>query len=167
MLNLDYSFKYDGLKYAGYDIVFQEVPDEISLAINVTNCPHHCAGCHSEYLALDFGNYISNDIESMLDKHKDLITCVCFMGGDQNIIDLIDLLRYVKSKNLKTCVYSGADDVHIFDEVFNLLDYLKIGHYDSSLGGLSSKNTNQKFYKIEHDNQGKSKLILMNERFVK
>ena len=29
------------LKYANYDIVFQEVPDEVTLAINISNCPNH------------------------------------------------------------------------------------------------------------------------------
>ena len=27
------------LKYANFDIVFQEVPDEVTLAINISNCP--------------------------------------------------------------------------------------------------------------------------------
>ena len=35
------------LKYAGYDIVFQEIPDEVTLAISLTNCPNRCPGCHS------------------------------------------------------------------------------------------------------------------------
>ena len=35
------------LKYSNYEITFAEVPDEISLCINLTNCPHKCIGCHS------------------------------------------------------------------------------------------------------------------------
>ena len=26
------------LKYAGYDIVFQEIPDEVTLALNLSGC---------------------------------------------------------------------------------------------------------------------------------
>ena len=38
------------LKYANFDIVFQEVPEEVTLAINISNCPNQCPGCHSKYL---------------------------------------------------------------------------------------------------------------------
>ena len=38
------------LKYYNYDIVFQEYPDEVTLAINLTMCPNRCVGCHSAYL---------------------------------------------------------------------------------------------------------------------
>ena len=36
------------LKYVDYDIAFQEIPDEVTLAINLSNCPHR-AGCHSPH----------------------------------------------------------------------------------------------------------------------
>ena len=39
------------LKYVDTKVVFAEVPDEVTLAINISNCPCHCDGCHSEYLA--------------------------------------------------------------------------------------------------------------------
>lgn len=32
------------LKYAGYDIVFQEIPDEVTLALNLSGCPNGCPG---------------------------------------------------------------------------------------------------------------------------
>ena len=32
------------LNYYNYDIVCQEIPDEITLAINITGCPNHCQG---------------------------------------------------------------------------------------------------------------------------
>lgn len=43
------------LKYVDARVVFQEIPDEITLAINISNCPCHCKGCHSQYLAEDIG----------------------------------------------------------------------------------------------------------------
>lgn len=137
------------LKYAGYDIVFQEVPNEISLAINITNCPHKCKGCHSSYLADDFGNFVHDDLQNIIDFYKGLITCVCFMGGDQNIYDLKKLLLVVKSNGLKTCVYSGSDESDIFDDVIYLIDYLKIGPYVEELGGLNSSTTNQRMYEVK------------------
>lgn len=70
------------------------------------------------------------------------------MGGDQNIEELNDLLKLSKDNSLKTCVYSGYDSFKVFD--LSLLDYLKIGHFDIAAGGLDSKTTNQKFYKIKN-----------------
>lgn len=138
------------LKYVGYSVVFQEVPDEVSLAINISGCPHHCDGCHSKYLWEYTGNYVTDDLRNLINQYKDLITCVCFMGGDQNLEELNECLQIVKSYNLKTCVYSGLDEFPYKDTAKNL-DYIKIGHYDKVLGGLDHVSTNQKFQKLLHD----------------
>jgi anaerobic ribonucleoside-triphosphate reductase activating protein len=141
------------LKYLGYATVFQEVPNEISLAINISGCPHHCEGCHSKYLWEYKGNYISNDIDKLIDQYDNLISCVCFMGGDQNINELAELLKQVKNRNLKTCIYSGRDDKEYFDNILPLIDYLKIGRYIEKLGGLNSKTTNQRMYDITNEKE--------------
>lgn len=133
------------LKYLGYSIVFQEVPDEVTLAINISGCPHRCEGCHSKYLWEYEGNYISDDLEALIKKYDGLITCVCFMGGDQNPYELVDLLDKVHRHKLKTALYTGEDSLqHISFRVLCNLDYCKIGHYDESMGGLNNKNTNQR-----------------------
>lgn len=137
------------LKYTHYDITFQEVPNEVSLVINISGCPHHCEGCHSQYLWDYVGDYIIDSIDEIIQKYNSLITCVCFMGGDQNLDELKILLHRIKNKyQLKTCLYSGSDDVDIFNSIFQYLDYLKVGKFNASLGGLDSKLTNQRFYKI-------------------
>ena len=133
------------LKYIGYSIVFQEVPNEVTLAINISGCPHKCEGCHSKYLWEYEGNYISDDFKSLIQKYDGLITCVCFMGGEQNPCELIDLLDTVHQHGLKTALYTGQDSLqHIAFRVLCNLDYCKIGHYDKTVGGLSNKNTNQR-----------------------
>ena len=38
------------LKFVDIKIVFQEIPDEISMAFNISGCPIHCPDCHSKYL---------------------------------------------------------------------------------------------------------------------
>ena len=134
------------LKYLGHSIVFQEVPDEVSLAFNISGCPYKCKGCHSEYLWEYEGDYISDDIEKLLEEYFSYITCVCFMGGNQNPDELFKLLEMVKKYNLKTCVYIGAKDIPN-EKWIELCDYLKIGAYKKEFGGLNSKTTNQKFYK--------------------
>ena len=150
------------LKFIGYTITFQEVPNEVSLSINISNCPYKCRGCHSEYLWDYDGEFLLDNIENIINGYKDLITCVCFMGGDQNKDELLRAINICKSYNLKTCLYTGNDDINMFSDLINTLDYIKIGRYDESLGGLDSKITNQNFYKIT-DNE----LINMNDWFKK
>jgi len=134
------------LKYLGYSIVFQEVPNEVSLAINISGCPYKCRGCHSEYLWEYKGNYLCDDLFGLIEKYKGLITCVCFMGGDQNPSDLLYCFHIVKQFGLKICLYSGNDDEASLAQLASHCDYLKVGHYDEHLGGLDSPTTNQKFY---------------------
>jgi len=134
------------LKYIGYTTAFQEVPNETSLIFNISGCPHMCEGCHSQYLWEYEGKYVSDDIDSVIELYKGLITCVCFMGGDQNLLELKSLLQKCKENGFKTCLYSGLDDMHELDSLLELLDYIKIGSYKIKLGGLNSKTTNQRFY---------------------
>ena len=135
------------LKYLGYSIVCQEIPDEVSLAINVSGCPHKCEGCHSKYLWEYEGHYISDDLEALLQKYKGLITCVCFMGGDQNQDELAALLMMVRRYGIKTALYTGIDYLKDLSmDVLENLNYCKIGHYDDSLGGLNKPTTNQQMF---------------------
>ena len=74
------------LKYFNSQVTFAEIPDEVTLCINITNCPCHCKGCHSPYLADNIG--LPLDLENLcnlIDTNKG-ITCVCIMGGDVNKI---------------------------------------------------------------------------------
>ena len=137
------------LKYLGYSIVFQEVPDEVTLAINISGCPHKCEGCHSKYLWEYEGNYISDDLDMLIQKYQGLITCVCFMGGDSNPEEINNLAIKIKSKNLKVGWYSGNSEISDKINIKNF-DYIKIGPYLKDKGPLSDKNTNQKMYKIIH-----------------
>ena len=66
------------LKYVDTLVSFQEVPDEISLCINISNCPCHCQECHSPYLAEDIGKPLGYWTLNHLIKTNKGITCVCF-----------------------------------------------------------------------------------------
>lgn len=144
------------LKALSHSIVFQEVPNEVSLALNISGCPHHCEGCHSPELAEDVGVELTQELKRLLTIYKPYITCVCFMGGDQNMEQLKSSINIVRSNGLRTAIYSGLDTLQPFIEFFceeekgidldDYFDYIKIGHYDKSLGGLSSPTTNQKMY---------------------
>ncbi len=138
------------LKYDGYQIVFQEVPDEISLAFNITGCPFGCIGCHSPELQEDVGVPIDDDILSIIQEHKDEITCVLFLGGDYDPEGIANIIIKVRTfvPSLKIALYCGGD--HPADVLYRICDYIKVGHYDESRGGLSNKTTNQIMYKVEH-----------------
>jgi anaerobic ribonucleoside-triphosphate reductase activating protein len=136
------------MKYYNAMVVFEEIPNEITLAINITNCPCHCKGCHSKFLWDDVGTELTIDeLERLLD-NNDGITTVCFMGGDADPKTVCALAEYVHEiKKLKVGWYSGMDEYYK-DIDFKWFDYIKLGHYDEELGGLNKKTTNQKLYQL-------------------
>ena len=139
------------MKFASYDIVFQEVPDEVSLALNITGCPLRCKGCHSPHLWEDIGEVLDEQaIDSLIATYSGDITCVALMGGDADPKTVERLIRFVKLRGLKTAWYSGRPALPDGFEV-RLLDYLKLGPYIEASGGLKSKTTNQRLYRIEKD----------------
>ena len=103
------------LKYISYAIVFQEVPNETTLAFNISGCPYHCKGCHSQYLWEYEGDNLLENMENIINQYNNYITCVCFMGGDQNIYELGLALKQCKKMGYKTCVYSGLNDIIILN----------------------------------------------------
>ena len=150
------------LKYVDTKVTFAEVPNEISLCINISNCPCHCKGCHSSYLAEDIGNELNgNSIKELINNNKG-ITCICFMGGDSNPLEVDTLAHFIKiNYPIKTAWYSGRQELNE-DIWLGNFDYIKLGPYIEELGPLNSKTTNQRFYKIE-----KNKLVDITNLFWK
>ena len=138
------------LKYIDTQIVFREIPDEITLAINISNCPNRCEGCHSPHLWEDIGEELNeNSLKELIEKNKG-ITCVSFMGGDSDPLGIHILAEWVKNNTeLKTCWYSGRE-LHYLNHLHDRLDFVKTGAYIKKLGGLDNPNTNQRFYKVNH-----------------
>ena len=135
------------LKYINYEVTFQEVPDEISLCINISNCPNHCKGCHSQYLWEDKGAILDDESLFKLIDQNNGITCVAFMGGDNDPDQIKELAQSIKENyDLKVCWYSGKSLLTNFD--YTPFDFVKTGPYIEEYGGLDNPNTNQKFYKI-------------------
>lgn len=152
------------LKLASYDIVFQEVPGEVTLALNLSNCPNRCKGCHSPHLWDDIGDTLDETrLMELLERYGNSITCVCFMGGDnapQEINRLASMIRSLNFYSLKTAWYSGKETLAQEMSLDNL-DFLKLGAYQEQLGGLDSPTTNQRFYEIE-----RGELICKNSLFL-
>ena len=155
------------MKFVETMVVFREVPDEVTLAINISNCPVKCPGCHSSYLAQDIGEELDKESLAVLVNNNPGITCVSFMGGDADPAKVGELAVEVKKLNpaLKTCWYSGRDLEHAKVNL-EVLDFVKVGPYIDEFGPLDSPNTNQRFYKIEHGPQG-VELKDMTKWFVK
>jgi len=142
------------LKYADTAITFAEFPNEISLCINISNCPCKCSGCHSSYLSQDIGEVLSmGRLKELIDKNEG-ITCIGFMGGDSDSKEINNLAHWVRVNYplLHIGWYSGKqllpDDVIDIDN----FDWIKLGPYMKQFGPLTNPNTNQKFYKIDREN---------------
>lgn len=136
------------IKYVDTLVTFSEVPDEITLCINISNCPCHCKNCHSSYLAEDIGEKLTLDKIYKLIDNNEGITCICFMGGDSSPKEIDMFARCIKDLyDIKVAWYSGrqelSEDINI-----EFFDYLKLGPYIEELGPLTSKTTNQRFYKV-------------------
>ena len=143
------------LKCYSFDIVCQEIPDEISLAVNISCCPNRCPGCHSPWLWSNEGEDMTEDmLEGLIGKYSAAITCFCFMGGDAEPMEVERIAKWIRKNypHIKTAWYSGKESV---PEGFDLaaLDFIKTGPYVAALGGLKSKDTNQRLYKINADLQ--------------
>ena len=141
------------LKYYNYDIVFQEIPDEVTLAVNITNCPNRCKGCHSPHLQQDIGEELNEEwIMSLMDKYASAITCFCFMGGDAEPRQVNELARFVHIHypELKTAWYSGCAKLPDGFDISSFC-YIKLGDYVEKLGTLKSRTTNQHLYQIQQD----------------
>ncbi len=133
------------LKYTTAQVTFSEVPDEISLTIELSNCPYHCPECHSKHLWDDIGTelYFYKLVE--LIKQNEGITCICFMGGDNDLGALYDLFKRCKLMypNLKIAWYTGREEI---PKDLPPIDYIKTGPYRSEFGPINNPNTNQRFY---------------------
>lgn len=138
------------LKYYNWDVVMAEVPDEITLAINISNCPHRCKGCHSPELQENLGEELTvKTLMNLIDKNRG-VTCISFMGGDSDIESLNKLAFAVKCRSdypYKVAWYSGNDSLDLFVDLSNF-NYIKLGPYNQSRGPLNKPTTNQRFYEV-------------------
>lgn len=133
------------LKFDQVVVTFAEVPEEVTLCIEITGCPVHCPDCHSKHLWEDYGKELTpNSLQDLLGANEG-ITCVAFMGGDASPEEIDLLAKWLKENTaLKVCWYSGMQ--LRTDIPLEYFDYIKTGPYKKDLGGLDSITTNQRFY---------------------
>lgn len=155
------------VKYVDTKIVFREVPDEVTLAINISNCPVGCPGCHSSYLVQDIGEPLDEAaLESLITSNPGL-SCVSFMGGDAEPDTLVALAGFVRGRfpSLKVCWYSGRT-LEYNSEWIGAFDYVKVGPYIDEYGPLDNPSTNQRFYRVIHEGAD-LRLEDLTSRFIK
>lgn len=138
------------LRFLNSDIVFQEVPDEVALAINLSGCPCRCPGCHSPYLWAEVGEPLTpSALDELIAPNLGKISCVALMGGDADHQAVDDLMRHLRDRypGLHTAWYSGRS---FLDTAIHLshFDYIKLGPWLAHLGPLNNPHTNQRFYKV-------------------
>ena len=140
------------LRLASYDVVFQEIPGEVTLALNLSGCPNRCEGCHSPHLRGDIGETLDETLlDGLLRTYGSSVTCVCFMGGDADSAEVERLALRVKRHGggtLKAGWYSGRQVFPAGCE-YTSFDYVKLGPYIPECGGLRSEGTNQRMYRVD------------------
>lgn len=143
------------LKYVNTGVVFQEIPDETTLSVNISRCPCHCPGCHSSYLAEDIGEPLDEAaIDAFVSEFGGDITCIALMGGDAEPETVDALAQYIRKRHPRYRVawYSGR--IRISPRISRQhFDYIKIGPYIAHLGSLTKPTTNQRLYKVAPDGE--------------
>lgn len=139
------------MRYSDVQVVFKEIPNEISLAIQVTDCLYNSIDCHpANSSTLDAGEELSfYKLNRLIQQSIGHITCVLFLGGESEHDSLVARLKLIHSYGLKTALYSNLELNQISEELLNHLDYLKYGRYNKDLGALNSPLTNQRLINIK------------------
>ena len=151
------------MKVASYDIVFQEIPREVTLALNISQCPCHCPNCHSPHLAEDIGEVLTEDLlNGLLARYGAGITCICLMGGDAFPQEINYWLWRIHTMGKKAAWYSGREQKAPEVELHNL-DFLKLGPYKEECGALKHPTTNQRLYRIRPSSESAKKSEAENE----
>lgn len=130
-------------------VVFSEIPDEITLALNISNCQNRCVGCHSPWLRKNIGEELTENVLDDLIARNGGITTVCLMGEGNDRQSLLRLSDHIRSLGLKSALFSGRPQVE--DEIFGHFDYVKVGPYIERYGPLDKETTNQRLYENDGD----------------
>lgn len=127
-------------------VVLEEIPDRVSLAVDISNCRGNCIGCHSPFLRQDIGEELTPGVIDSLVADNFGVNCFLFLGEGRDPSALLDLARHVRSLGLDAALYTGRETVEpAFWEAF---DYIKLGPYKSECGPLDRRTTNQRLYHV-------------------
>ena len=154
-------------------ITLTEVPDKVAFFIEFGDCTQHCKGCHSQHLWNPKTPKMT--LSALEELAEEAVAkganAIVLMGGTTNNIDIFRLIDIINklAKIAPVCLYSGSDDDYLHGLIIrnSELTWIKTGSYKEELGGLSSKTSNQKFYRkvyIDYPNDVKL-LTLIDETY--
>jgi len=130
-------------------VVLEEIPGKVSLAVDVSNCPLRCPGCHSPFLQTDTGEELTTEVIDALIADNFGVNCFLFFGEGQDDETFLDLAWHIRDNHpgIEIALYSGRTEVpNPYWRVFN---YIKLGPYMEKYGPLNKPTTNQRLYKVE------------------
>ena len=148
-------------------VVLEEIPDMVSLAVEISNCQGNCIGCHSPFLRENIGEELTVEKAMELIDDNYGVNCFLFLGEGNDIESLITLAEGIRKSHpeIKLALYSGR--VKLENRLFETFDYVKVGPYIAEYGPLNSKTTNQILYKVHHRDEGTFQKENITHRFWK
>mgnify|MGYP004560971903 FL=1 len=128
------------------DVVLEEIPDRVTLAVEITNCQGSCPGCHSPFLRRDIGEELTEEALDRMIEDNFGVNCLLFLGEGNDPAALLRLASHLRIAwpGVEIALYSGRKDVEA--EIKEAFDYVKVGPYVEDLGPLNEKTTNQRLY---------------------
>lgn len=126
-------------------VVMEEIPDRVTLAVEISHCRGNCPGCHSPFLKEDIGDPLTPEVIDALVRDNFGVDCFLFLGEGRDPEALCSLAAHVHDLGLQAAVYSGRPMVD--DVIWESFDYVKVGPYVEALGPLNKPTTNQRLYR--------------------
>ena len=134
-------------------IVMEEIPDRVTLAVDISNCQGNCIGCHSPFLKEDVGEELTRASVDRLFAENFGVDCFLFLGEGNDPEALLDLAAYIRERyHVALALYSGRKEVE--PALYACFDYVKVGPYIAKYGPLNERTTNQRLYRVHHRPDG-------------
>ena len=127
-------------------VVMEDIPDRVTLAVDISNCRGNCVDGHSPFLKEDIGEELTPEIISQLVSENFGIDCFLFLGEGRDPERLMELAAHVRALGLVPALYSGRREVD--GPYWEAFDYIKVGPYLPEQGPLNNPETNQRLYRV-------------------
>ena len=128
------------------DIVLEEIPGRVTLAVEISNCRGSCIGCHSPFLKKDIGEELTPKVIDKLIGDNFGVNCFLLLGEGQDLEALLRIAAHLREQHpgIERAVYSGRREVE--PAIYEAFDYVKVGPYIAECGPLNEPTTNQRLY---------------------
>ena len=128
------------------DVVLEEIPDKVTLAVEISNCRGSCPGCHTPFLQQDLGVELTPEDVDRLIADNFGVNCFLLLGEGRDKEALLRIAAHLQAHHpgIERAVYSGRTEVE--PEIYAAFDYVKVGPYIAELGPLNERTTNQRLY---------------------